>query len=155
MSAPLAFRALAVACILAATPVACLKYPWLPATVMEFAELQRDPYPSGSESYHEDRARRSSRVSVALLLCALGTVSLFGLCLVAGGASSRKVQTVTWLITAATGAGIASFERSRIGSGTDDAYVALAFYSPMGIAVVAGLAALMSLVVPVGREHDR
>jgi len=155
MSAPLPMRVLAVACILAATPLACVKYPWLPATAIEFTELQREPYPGGTESYHEDRDRRSSRVSVALLLYASGTVSLVGLFLVARGVTSRRAQTITWLITAATGAGIASFERSRIGFGTDVSYVAMAFHTPMGIAVVASLAALLTLFVSDGGRPDQ
>jgi hypothetical protein len=147
-------RALAVACILAATPVACLKYPWLPAIAIEFVELRHDPYPGGTESYHEDRDRRSARTNVALLLYALGTFSLVGLSLVATGVISRRLQTITWLVTAATGAGIALFERTLIGSGIDDDYVAMALYAPMAIAVGASLAAVLTLFLSDGDAHD-
>src|SRR3989442_1293506 len=107
MRVGLALRILAMICILASMPLACLKYPWLPATVGEFVDLQRDPYPSGTESYHQDRARRLSRVTLALFLYALGTVSLVGLCLVAKGATSRRVEAASWLVSAATGVLIA------------------------------------------------
>lgn len=90
-------RILALICILSSMPVACLKYVWLPGTVAEFVDLQHDPFPWGSASYHEDRALRLSRVSFALVLYALGTVSLVGLCLITRGTLSRRVQTASWL----------------------------------------------------------
>lgn len=147
MRVGLALRILAITCIVASMPLACLKYPWLPATVVEFVDLQHDPYPLGTESYHQDRARRLSRVTLALLLYTLGTVSLVGLCFVAKGAMSRRVQAASWLISAATGVGIAQFEQPRIGPSTDHAYVVMTIYFPLGIAALSGAAALVTLAL--------
>ena len=150
----LLLRVLASVCILAAIPLACVKYPWLPATVWEFRDLQHDPYPWGSESYHQDRARRLSRVTLALLLYALSTCSLIGLCLVAKGASSRRVQALSWLMSAAAGVGIAKFEQPRIGANTDSAYVLMAIYLPLGIAAVSGTAALVTLALRTAEASE-
>ena len=140
-----ALRILAIMCILASMPLACLKYPWLPSTVAEFVDLQHDPYPWGTESYHQDRARRLSRVTLALTLYTLGTVSLVALCLIANGTTSRRVQAASWLISAATGVGVTLFEQPRIGPSTDHAYVVMAIYLPLGIAALSGAAALVTL----------
>jgi hypothetical protein len=77
-------RIMALVCILASAPVAFWKYPWLPATLMEFAELQHDPAPWGTPSYHvlprrSRAAPRASEARLVLLLDALGTVSLYWL----------------------------------------------------------------------------
>jgi hypothetical protein len=53
----LALRLLAAMCLVAAVPLACIKYPWMPATVMETVASYHEPYPDGSASYLADRRR--------------------------------------------------------------------------------------------------
>jgi hypothetical protein len=143
----------ALGCLLAAGPLACLKYPWMPATIAEYAELQHDPYPWGSASYHEDRARRLERVRLALLLYALGSASLVGLGLIAANVPPRFVQTACWIMTSLTGAGVVHFEKRNLGASPD--YVLMAIYAPLAIAVVSGIATLLSLVVRTSKPLCR
>ena len=136
---------MALGCIVASLPVAFLQYPWLPATVIEFGELQHDPAPWGTESYHIDRERRLGRVESALILYALGTFSLSGL-----GAIIIKVfpwwaELAIWIMTAATCVGIAQFVRPLIGPRTDPVYSAIMISLPLGIAITCALAVLMSV----------
>jgi hypothetical protein len=138
-------RLMALGCIVASLPIALLQYPWLPATVIEFAELQHDPAPWGTESFHIDRERRLGRVEPALILYALGTLALSGL-----GAIVLKIfpwwaDLAIWIMTAATCVAIAQFVRPIIGPSTDPVYSAIMICLPLGIAITCTLAALMSL----------
>src|SRR5438309_9329157 len=126
---------MALGCLVASLPLALLQFPWLPATVIEFVELQHDPAPWGTESYHIDRERRLGRVESALVLYALGIIALSGL-----GAIVIKVfpwwaDLAIWIVTAATGVGIAQFERPIIGPGTDPVYSTIMISLPLGIAI--------------------
>src|SRR5215469_13328507 len=103
-------RVAALGCILASLPIAFLTFPWLPATVMEFRELQHDPAPWGTASYHADRAQRRERVRLALVLYALGTISLCGLYAIVASILPWWVQTVIWIITFLTALQITRFE---------------------------------------------
>ena len=71
-------RIMALGCIVASLPIAFLQFPWLPARVIEFVELQHDPAPWGTASYHMDRERRLGRVESGLILYALGIFALAG-----------------------------------------------------------------------------
>ena len=64
---------------MASLPIAFVQFPWLPARVIEFVEVQYDPAPWGTASYHLDRERRLGRVESALILYALGIFALAGL----------------------------------------------------------------------------
>jgi len=138
-------RVLALVCILASTPVCFLKYPWLPATVIEYAELQHDPAPWGTPSYHAARAERLSRVRIALLLYGLGTVALCGLVGVLVKALPWWAELSSWVVTAVTGVGIASFERPNAAPGTNAFYVLVTIYFPVGIAAAAVVGAVVSI----------
>ena len=136
---------MALGCIVASLPIAFLQYPWLPATVIEFGQLQHDPAPWGTESYHIDRERHLGRVKSALILYAFGTFALSGL-----GAIVIKIfpwwaELAVWIMTAATGVGIARFVKPLVGPTTDPVYSAIMIYMPLGIAITCALAAVMSL----------
>jgi hypothetical protein len=142
-------RILALMCMLASMPVACVKYPWLPATAAELAKLQLEPaHPEGTESYLMDRARRRDRLIHALAIYALGTASLVGLSVVALGGYSRKIDATSWILSAVTGVAIAQFEQPLIGPSTDNGYVLIVTYLPLGISFVAGTAGLITLAEP-------
>jgi len=147
-------RVLAVACFLASVPVSCLKYPWLPATALEFADLRQDPYPGGSQSYHQDRARRLASTRQALALYAFGAASQIGLCLIIAGRGSRALHLAAWTLAAVTGFGIAQFERPHIDSSTDPAFTIMTVHIPSGIAAFSAAAALAT-VVPLIAERRR
>lgn len=139
-------RILALVCILASIPIACVKYPWLPVTVGELVQLQSEPpNPESTESYSIDRTRRRNRLIHAVALYGLGTASLFGLSAVALGGYSRKINAASWILSAVAGVAVAQFEQARIGPSTDNGYVLVMTYLPLGIAVVAGAAGLTTL----------
>jgi hypothetical protein len=140
-------RVLAVGSLLASTPVALLKYPWLPATVMEFVQLRREPPSYATESYRQDRARLIRSTRVALLLYALGTASLWGLCFLAVGRLRWWTEIGTWMLVGLTGIWIADFESPSIGPTTDRFYVGVMIGIPHAIAVASGAAALFRLTL--------
>jgi small neutral amino acid transporter SnatA (MarC family) len=140
-----ALRTLAFVCLVASMPLACVKYPWMPATVMEFVELQRDPSPQGTASYHAARSTRLQGVGLALTLYALGTISQFGLSIVATKAAPRWIEVAAWAIVAVTGIGIARFEQPTIQPTMASAYLVIAVYIPLGIVALAGPGALATL----------
>ena len=144
-------RVMALGCILASAPVAFLKYPWLPATLLEFAELQHDPAPWGTRSYHVGRAQRLERVQLALLLNALGTVSLCGLVAIVAKALPWWAELATWSVIAVTGLGFARFE-IPIMPGTNPAYLLMTVYLPLGIAVIAAVAVVFTFGSQVQRK---
>ena len=137
-------RIVAVACMLASAPLGFLKYPWLPATVMEFAELQHDPAPWGTPSYHEGRAERLARVKLALLLYGLGTISLCGLSAIIAQVLPWWLELLTWGLTALTALAIARFDTPTI-AGTDPVYLFAAVHIPAAISAVSALFAIVSL----------
>src|SRR5690348_16951157 len=128
-------RTVAVACMLASAPLGFLKYPWLPATVMEFAELQHDPAPWATPSYHQGRAERLARVKLALLLYGLGTLSLCGLSAIIAQVLPWWLELLTWGLTALTASGIARFDTPTM-AGTDPVYLLATVYIPMLIGAV-------------------
>ncbi len=134
-------RIIALACILASAPLAFLTYPWLPATAREFAELQHDPAPWGTPSYHQGRAERLQRVEAALLLYGLGTVCLVGLSAVVAETLPWILELLTWAVTALTALGIAQFEKP-IMPGTALAYLIATVYIPAAIAALAAALAI-------------
>ncbi|HYL93681.1 MAG TPA: hypothetical protein VEW69_11065, partial [Alphaproteobacteria bacterium] len=94
---------MAVGCILASLPVAFLKYPWLPATIMEYAELRREPAPGATQSYYEGRQHNLERTELALVWYFIGTVALGGLVVVAAGIVPWWVELAIWILTFAAG----------------------------------------------------
>ena len=137
-------RIVAVACMLASAPLGFLKYPWLPATVMEFAELQHDPAPWGTPSYHQGRVERLARVKLALLLYCLGTISLCGLSAIIAQVLPWWLELLTWGLTALTALGIALFD-TPIMAGTDPVYLFATVSIPAAIGAVSALFAVVSL----------
>ena len=137
-------RIVAVGCILASAPIAFLSYPWLPATVMEFVELQHDPAPWGTASYHQGRAERLERVNRALVLYGAGTVSLCGLSAIIAQVLPWWLEVSAWALTAVTALGIARFNTLMM-PGTDPAYVFVTVYVPAGIGAIAAVFAILSL----------
>jgi hypothetical protein len=137
-----ALRVAALVCILGSAPVALLKYPWLPAMVKEFSQLLHDPAPGGTASYHEYRAQRLERVEFALLLYALGSVSLGGLGAMVANLLPWWADLAGWLVAALTGAGVVWFDRVDVAPGTDPAYILLTVYLPLGVAAIATIAVI-------------
>jgi hypothetical protein len=129
----LAIRLLAAMCLAAALPLACIKYPWMPVTVRETVASYHEPYPDGSNSYLADRKRLFVEWHLATALYVLGTASLFGLFSIATQRSSRRLQLAFWILAGITGMGVAGFERPKIGSGTDTAYVIMAIWLPLAV----------------------
>jgi len=136
---------MALGCIVASLPIAFLQYPWLPATVIEFGQLQHDPAPWGTESYHIDRERHLGRVKSALILYAFGTFALSGLAAIVIKIFPWWAELAVWIMTSATGVGIARFVKPLVGPTTDPVYTAIMIYMPLGIAITCALAAVMSL----------
>jgi hypothetical protein len=143
----LALRLLAAMCLVAALPLACIKYPWMPATVMETVASYREPYPDGSASYLADRRRLFVQWHLATGLYVLGTASLVGLWSIAMQRTSRRLQVAFWVLAGVTGLGVAGFERPKIGSDTANAYATMAMWLPLAIAGISivGLVVTMRL----------
>jgi len=99
-------RITALVCIFASTPVAFLTYPWMPATVMEFVDLQHDPAPWGTASYHEGREQRMEHVRLALILYALGTLSLAGFWAIVAAVLPWWLESAAWSLAAVTAFGV-------------------------------------------------
>jgi hypothetical protein len=142
-------RIAAVVCILTSAPLCVLKYPWLPATVLQFAELQHDRAPWGTPSYHQGREERLARVKLALLLYALGTASLCGLLAIAAQVLPWWLEPLTWGLIAVTALWIARFDTPAM-PGTHPTYLFVAVYLPAGIGAAAALFAVVSLAWQFG-----
>ena len=140
-------RVLAMGCLLASTPVALLKYPWLPATVMEFVQVRREPPSYATDSYRQDRARLMRSTRNALLLYALGTASLGILLFLAVGRLRWWTEIGAWMLVGLTGIWIADFEGTSIGPTTDRFYVRIIIGIPHAIAVASVAAALFRLAL--------
>lgn len=145
-------RILAICCILASLPLAFLKYMALPATIMEFVDLQRRPVSWATTSYRVWRTQRIAHLELAFLLYALGTVSLVALYVIVAAPKLLPWwgELSAWGVTVVTGLAVAEFERP-IMPGTDRAYVFMAVYMPTAIAVMAAVA----FVVALGSQFQR
>jgi hypothetical protein len=139
-------RIVAACCLLGSAPLALVEFLWLPATVIEFVQLQHDPAPWGTPSYHAGREVRLNRVREALLLYALGAAALCGLCIVVANVLSWRGELAIWSITAVAGMGIARFIGAMVvpGGESTSAYF-FAVYIPLGIGVIAVIAAILTL----------
>jgi hypothetical protein len=123
---------------------------------MEFAELQHDPAPWGTPSYHvlprrSRAAPRASEARLVLLLYALGTVSLYWLVTIVAKTLPWWAELATWSVIAVTGLGIARFE-IPIMPGSNPAYVFMTVYLPLGIAVIAAVAVVLTFSSQVQRK---
>ena len=143
----LAPRVLAVMCLVAAVPLACIKYPWMPATIMETVASYREPYPDGSASYLADRRRLFVEWHLATGLYVLGTASLVGLGSIATRRFSRRLQAALWVLAGITGMGVAGFERPKIASDMTSAYAMMAIWLPLAVTgmSIAGLMLTLGL----------
>jgi hypothetical protein len=141
-----ALRIAAVFCLLGAAPLAFVEFLWLPATVNEFVQLQHDPAPWATPSYHESRDAHLNHVRHALLLYALGTAAVCGLCIVAANVLSWKGDLAIWSVTAIAGGGIAQFISAMVVPGREStpAYF-FGVYIPLVIGVIAAAAAILTL----------
>lgn len=133
-------------CLLGATPLAFVEFLWLPATVSEFVQLQRDPAPWGTSSYYESREVRLNQVKHALLLYALGAAALCRLCAIVANVLSWQGNLAIWCVIAVAGGGVAQFISAMVVPGREStpAYF-FAVYIPMGIGIVAAAAATLTL----------
>ncbi len=137
---------MAIACILASIPIGLLKYPWLPATVMEFVQLWRGPIPAwATESFRTWREARLHHLELALTLYALGTATLGALGAVAAKILPAWAELVVWIVAAGTALEVSIFERPYISATTDPTYTFIMVRVTLTIAVVATVAALISL----------
>ena len=134
-------------CLVASLPLACIKYPWMPATVMETVASYREPYPDGSASYLADRRRLFVEWHLATGLYVLGTASLVGLWSIATQRSSRSLQVAFWVLAGVTGMGVAGFERPKVASDMKSAYAMMAMWLPLSITgmSIAGLILTLGL----------
>ena len=148
----LTLRLLAVICLAASLPLACIKYPWMPATVRETVASYHEPYPDGSASYLADRKRLFVEWHLATGLYVLGTVSLVGLLAIASQRSSRRLQLVFWVLAGVTGMSVAGFERPRIGSGTQQLYVIMAIWLPLAITGISIVGVMLTTGLRPGEE---
>jgi len=148
----LTLRLLAVICLAASLPLACIKYPWMPATVRETVASYHEPYPDGSASYLADRKRLFVEWHLATGLYVIGTVSLVGLLAIASQRSSRRLQLVFWVLAGVTGMSVAGFERPRIGSGTQQVYVIMAIWLPLAIAGISIVGVMLTTGLRPGEE---
>ncbi len=147
-------RILALACIVASFPIGALKYPWLPATVIEFVELRRAPVlPSATTSFRTWREGRLRHLQLALGLYALGTAALGGLGAVAAKVVPLWAELVVWIITAFTALEITGFERPDIGARTDPAYIFIMISLPLAVVAIAALGATINIGSLLLREN--
>ena len=134
-------------CLVAALPVAGIKYPWMPATIMETVASYREPFPEGTASYLADRRRLFVQWHLATGLYILGTASLAGLWSIATQRASRRLQIACWILAGVTGIAVAGFERPKIASDMMSAYAIMAIWLPLAIAgiPIVGLGLTMGL----------
>jgi hydrogenase/urease accessory protein HupE len=149
----LTIRLLAAMCLVAALPLACIKYPWMPATVMETVASYHEPFPDGSASYLADRRRQFVEWHYATGLYVLGTASLVGLWSVATQRTSRRgLQAAFWVLAGVTGIGVAGFERPKIESALTNAYAIMAVWLPLAITTIS----IIGLMLTMGlRSHEK
>jgi hypothetical protein len=145
-------RITALVCLLASAPVSLLMYPWLPATAMEFAKLQRDPATGATLSYYDSREYQRQRAETALLLYALGTVALVGLGAIVANLLPWWAEMAGWTLAAVAGFEVARFLRPLVGPRTVPAFVFMTMTMPLGIAAVAAAAACLTLGLRVARS---
>lgn len=145
-------RVAALACLVASAPVSLLMYPWLPATAMEFVDLQHDPVPGATSSYYASLEYQRQRVETALLLYALGTAALVGLGAIVADLLPWWAEMGAWSLAAVAGFGIARFMRPLLGTHTDSAFAIMTTSMPLGIAAVAAVGAGLTLGLRVARS---
>ena len=151
---PRALRMAAVACLVMSLPAAFLRYPWLPATIIEYRDLRHAPS-AGTPSYQQDHGEQIERTQQALLLYAAGTLALAGLLAIASGVLPWWAEMLAWLLAAATGYEIARFGEAYVAPSTDSAYVIATVKLPFVIAIVAAFAALLRLVLQLNRFRSQ
>jgi hypothetical protein len=127
---------IATACILIGFPANLLKMPWLPSTISIFFQTITEFSVVGTASYDADRAMRLQRLSIALLLYALGIYALIGLCLIVAREFRSLTERSIWLSAFVVGLGLPLFERPHIGPGTDHFYVVSLIYLPLVVAAL-------------------
>ena len=142
-------------CLAAALPLACIKYPWMPATIRETVASYHEPYPDGSASYLADRKRLFVEWHLATGLYVLGTASLFGLWSIATQRSSRRLQVAFWILAGITGMGVVGLERPKIGSGTQNVYVIMAIWLPLVITGISIVGLMLTMGLRSGEKRPK
>lgn len=123
-----------------------LKLPWLPATVQVFVQTASESTANGTAGYIEEHHERLWRLGAALFLYMFGLCGIFGLSGVAiGRCKHPAAQAMAWLSALIIGIGLPIFDGSRIDAVTDRFYVVSVVYLPIGIAILAATALLLSL----------
>jgi len=146
-----ALRPLAAMCLVAALPLAGIKYPWMPATVRETVASYHEPYPEGSASYLADRRRLFIEWHLATGLYVLGTASLVGLWSIATQRASRRLQVALWILAGVTGMGVTAFERRKTRSDRKSPYAIMAFWLPLAITGIS----IVGLTLTVGLRYEK
>jgi hypothetical protein len=137
-------RFVAIACIVAAFPIAFLTLPWLPATVIDFVQLWHAPVPTwATESFRGWREARLHRLEIALGLYALGLAAIGGLAAVAAKVLPAWAELLVWVITPLTALSISAFLEPNISPSTDATAAFVLVRLPLIIAAVAGFAAIV------------
>jgi Mn2+/Fe2+ NRAMP family transporter len=93
-------------------------------------------------------------VKLALLLYGLGTVSLCGLAAIVAQALPWWAELAAWSVIAVTGLGIALFDRPSM-PGANPAYVFITVYLPLGIAVIATVALVITFATRFSTRMNR
>lgn len=143
-------RITAVGCLVMSLPIAFLKYPWLPATILEYNELRQAPS-SGTPSYQQDHEHQIELTQKALSLYATGSLALCGLAAIVLGILPYWAEIGAWLIAAAAGLEIGRFGQAYVDRSTDLVYVIVTVKLPFIIALVAAAAALVRLALQLSR----
>ena len=139
-------RVLAIGCLMATCPIGLLTLPWLPGTVINFVELWRSPVPiSATENFRLWREAKLHHLEIALTLYALGLLALGGLAAVAAKVLPVWTELLLWLVTVSTALSIRAFWEPSVIPSTDPTAAFIIVRLPGLIAVLAGLAAIMSL----------
>ncbi len=141
-------------CLVAALPLAVVKYPWMPVTIIETVASYHEPYPDGTASYLADRRRLFVRWHLATGLYLLGTVSLAGLACIVMPCLSRRAQAAVWILAGVAGLGVAGFERPRIPDMTS-AYAVIAVWLPLGVAGLSIIGLGLMMRTPTAERADR
>jgi hypothetical protein len=129
-------KVIAAACVLIAFPTNLLKMPWLPSTISIFFHTVSEFSVVGTAAYAADRAMRLQRVSIALLLYALGIYALVGLCLIVARELRSFTERSIWLSAFVVGVGLPLFVHRHIDPRTDHFYVASLIYLPLVVAAL-------------------
>jgi hypothetical protein len=144
-----AIRVLAVLCLTVSGPIAAVKLPWMPATIIETIQsYEPEPYPNGTADYLEDRRRLFVEHHIASGMYLLGIAAAVVLFAIAGQRLPRSVQPVGWLLVVIAGAAITWYELRELVPHSDFPVQLLFFAGSPAIATGLAVVAFVLSVLP-------